>query len=127
MINNLFWYNIYVGNYKYYGDIIWTNHAMERLDQRGLTQKMAFECYSQPDKQFPGKNAGTTESIKRYGNSTVTVITKKNEKNEVLVLSVWIDPPMYGTEDYKKKKSYDRYQKASWWMKILLDFKEALS
>jgi hypothetical protein len=55
--------------------------------------------------------SGTTEYQKRFGKYYVTVIAKQNEKGQWIVLSCWMDPPMYGTADYEKKQQYNRYMK----------------
>jgi len=111
---------------KDYRKIIWTNHALERLDQRGLSQDLAFQAFSSPEKQFQGKNPGTTEFQKRFGQSLVTVIAKQNEKREWVILSNWIDPPLPGTVDYYKKEEYKKYKKAGFWGKLFLTLKKQL-
>src|SRR3989344_400955 len=75
---------------------IWTNHALERLDQRGLTQNLAGQAFKNSDFSNPGKQAGTIEFKKKFNNSTVTIIAKKNERQEWIILSCWIDPPLAG-------------------------------
>lgn len=110
----------------HYRGAIWTTHALERLGQRGLSQDIAWQTFSSPDRQLPGKNPGTTELQKRFGPSLVTVITKQNEKKEWIILSNWIDPPLPGTIDYYKKEEYQRYQKAGFWGKIFLSLKKQL-
>jgi len=109
-----------------YGGIIWTNHALERLGQRGLSQDLAWQTYKHPDKKLTGKNPGTTEYQKSFGNSLVTVIAKPNDDGSWIVLSNWIDPPLFGTEDYKKQQDYKKYKKSSGLMRILLVIKKQL-
>ncbi|MFA6005640.1 MAG: hypothetical protein WC775_04115 [Patescibacteria group bacterium] len=109
-----------------YGDLIWTNHALERIGQRGLNQEMAWSAVVQYDTYRDGKQSGTTEYEKRFGKSKVTAIVKVNEKGEKVVISCWIDPPYYGTDDYYKKQAYNRFQKAGFWGKFWLTIKEAL-
>lgn len=109
-----------------YGGIIWTNHALERQGQRGLSQDLAWQAFRYPDKTLVGKNPGTTEYQKSFGASLVTVIAKQNEKGEWLVLSNWIDPPLYGTEDYRKKEDYKKYKKSRGFMRIFLIIKKQL-
>lgn len=111
---------------QYYGGVIWTNHVLERLGQRGLTQNLAWEAFKNPDRSFSGKETDTIEYQKRFDHSLVTIIAKKNEKNEWVILSCWIDPPLPGTIDVKKKEEYKKYQKASFWGKIFLTFKKQL-
>ncbi|MCL4354708.1 hypothetical protein M1349_04565 [Patescibacteria group bacterium] len=69
-----------MSNQQYFGGAIWTNHALERLGQRGLTQELAAKAFNHPDKSIPGKQPGTIEYQKSFGNSLVTIIAKKNER-----------------------------------------------
>lgn len=111
---------------QHFGGAIWTNHALQRLGQRGLSQDMAWQAFRNPDVSEKGKNPGTTESRKKFGNSTVTIIAKPNERNEWIILSCWIDPPLAGTEDFKKREAYIKYRKASLWGKVFLTLKKQL-
>lgn len=110
----------------YYGGAIWTNHALERLGQRGLTQDLAKQAFQHPDFSIPGKKSGTVEYQKKFGISIITVIAKQNEKNEWVILSCWIDPPLPGSIDIKKREEYKRFKKATFWGKIWLAFKSQL-
>lgn len=109
-----------------YGGAIWTNHALERLGQRGLSQDMAWQAFNSPDQSEHGKNPGTIESRKRFGPSIVTIISKRNERNEWIILSCWIDPPLPGTEDFKKRQDYLKNKKASFWGKLWYTLKKQL-
>lgn len=110
---------------RVYKGAIWTNHALQRLGQRGLTQELAASAFTNPDNVIPAKNGGT-EYQKRVKNSLVTVIAKKNEKGEWLILSNWIDPPLPGSIDIKKREDYNKYRKASLWGKIWLEIRNQL-
>ncbi|CAN5192145.1 hypothetical protein BH11PAT1_BH11PAT1_4610 [soil metagenome] len=105
---------------------IWTNHALNRLGERGLTQEMAGETFQYPDRRITGKNPGTHEYQRKYQNSLVTVIAKQNEKGEWLIISCWIDPPLYGTKDYQKKQDYIASRKAGVWGKLWYTIKRQL-
>lgn len=94
---------------------------LERIGQRGLTQDIVLETFRKPDRHFPGKQAGTTEYQKRFDRSLVTVIAKPNERSEWILLSAWIDPPIAGTADAKKRDAYRKYQKASFWGKVWME------
>jgi len=111
---------------KHYGNIIWTNHALDRLNQRGLTQSLAYQSFAHPDKKFPGKNHGTTEFQKKTAKSLVTIIATQNEQKEWLVLSCWINPPLPGSIDIEKKNYYRAYKKASFWGKFWVILKRQL-
>ncbi len=115
-----------MANSRNFGGAIWTNHALERLDQRGMTQKMAYEAFQFPEKSLTGKQPGTVEYQRKFGNSLVTVIAKQNEKKEWLILSVWIDPPLAGSIDLAKKDWQKGYAKASFLRKFWLEVKKQL-
>jgi len=110
----------------HYGGIIWTNHAQERLLSRGVPQHMALSAFQSPDATFPGKNPGTMQYEKKIESSTITLIVKQNEKREWVILSGWIDPPLFGTKDYKQREEWKKYKKAGFWGKIWYQVKKQL-
>lgn len=107
----------------YFGDAIWTKHALARLSERRLSQEMAYSAFKSPDRSFPGKQYGTTEYRKYYGKSLVTIIAKQNEEGEWVILSCWINPPLAGTKDAYKREQYIKYKKASFWARVWMDLK----
>lgn len=111
---------------QYYGGAIWTHHALDRLGERGLSQGLAWQALKFPDNTLQGKNPSTIEFQKKVQGSTVTLIAKKNEKKEWIILSCWIDPPLPGTEDFKKKQDYLRSKNAGFWGKIWYSLKRQL-
>jgi hypothetical protein len=72
-----------------YLDLVFTNHAINRLYNRGITQEKAYETFKNPNGQLAGKIPGSTKFYKNYGKQRVEVIVKKNEKGEWIVLSCW--------------------------------------
>ncbi len=109
-----------MSNYsRTYGGLIWTNHAMDRMAERYLKQDYAWQTYRYPDTSHEQGDSGRIEYRKRFGERLVTIIVKQNEKNELIVLSTWVDPPFPGTKDYKKQERYKAFKKASVWGKIL--------
>lgn len=108
---------------QYYGNLIWTHHAIDRMKNRGLSQDMAREAFAKPDRTIPGKTHGSFEYQKHFGSSRVTIIAKQNEKYEWIVLSAWIDPSLPGSHDAKQKAYYTIYQKAGFWKKLWLTFR----
>lgn len=105
-----------------YGGLIWTNHAILRLKERGFSQDQALLAFKNPDQSFKGKKGGV-EYRKRIENSLLTLIAKQNERREWVVISAWVDPPLPGSPDWKKREEYRKYQKASFWGKFWLTFK----
>lgn len=118
-------------------DVVFTNHAVERMKSRGINGDWAWQTVKHADTTNPGKEKHTTEFVKEFGNHHVTVIAKKNDVSEWVVLSVWMDPPLQGTQDYYKKVLYKnqiekqrnfdkRMQKSSFWGKLLLTFRKQI-
>lgn len=111
---------------NYYKGLIWTNHALKKIKERGISQDLAVQAFKNPDRTLRGREKGSFEFQKNTENSKTTVIAKKNEKNEWIIISVWIDPPFPETIDAKRKEEYKKYQKASFWKKVFLTVKEQL-
>lgn len=108
------------------GGLIWTDHAIERLHQRKLPQDIALLAFTAPDNQIPGKNPGSIELQKNYRNSLITLIVKKNERDEWIVISAWIDPPLPGTEDHRKQTYWKGMKRGGFWRRLWLTFKHQL-
>ena len=104
---------------NYYKGAIWTNHALDRLKERGLTQDIAAYVFNNPDKSI-SKNNSTTRYQKKIDKSLITIVAKQNEKSEWIILSTWADPPLPGSNDARQRDNYRKYQKAPVWKKILI-------
>ena len=72
-----------------YLNTIFTNHAINRLYNRGITQSDAWYTFQHPDGSLPGKIPGSSKLYKDYGQQRIEVIAKKNEKGEWIILSCW--------------------------------------
>lgn len=108
-----------------YGGVIWTNHALERLQQRGITQEQALTTFRNPESSHV-RDHGATAYVKFFGEKKVTLLGKYTNEKEWIIVSAWIDPPLPGSADEKKKKRYWEYKNAVWWKKILLAFRNQL-
>lgn len=98
-----------MGNYKKkYKGVIWTNHVLQRLKERGLDQSLVWLAFRHPDTS----EYATTKRAYRYqkviGNRLIEVIAKKNDRGEWLILSCWSRP----ASRFKEKKL--------WWEKLLM-------
>ena len=74
---------------KDYGGVIWTNHALLRMEERKVKQGDAWATWKNPSnsKYDPKKGAWVYRRV--YGNEEIEVVAKKNEKNQWLIISVW--------------------------------------
>jgi hypothetical protein len=97
--------------------IIWTKHVLIRLSERGLTRQRVQNTIMQPDTIHEGKGRRVKEYRKKDGRAMITVILKVTDDDSLLIVSAWIDPPLPGTKDAKKKERYRIYQRAGFWRK----------
>ncbi len=103
--------------------LIWTHHAKKQLLDRKFPQFFVERTIAIPDTKVAGREKGTTEYQKRFDTSIVTVIGTRNDQNELVIVSCWIDPPRPGTRDAKKKAAYHAYQRAGFWGKVWITLK----
>ena len=103
-----------------FGGVIWTNHAIERLKQRGISQGDAWATFNRPDQSRKGSNkSGSWVYYKTYNvplrdfpdskGQKIEVVAKKNEEGKWIILSVWARP-VYQTR-YKEQKHKKQYNK----------------
>lgn len=69
--------------------VIFTNHAIQRLHERKITQSDAWYTFKHSDQQAKGKTPGSWKFSKSYGYQTIEVIGKQNEQKQWVLLSCW--------------------------------------
>jgi hypothetical protein len=106
-------------------NIIWTKHAQERNKGRQITVNWIESSVNHPD-SYSEIEGGKLKSFKNFGKHNVTVITTKTDEGKYLILSAWVNPPIIGTDDYKKEKLYKNLKKASSFKKLWLTLKAQL-
>lgn len=106
-------------------NLIWTNHVIQRNNERKIPESFINQTFSKPDSSLQ-KEDRKTEYRKRFASQTVTLITKNNEHGETLLLSAWIDPPNRGTADYKKKENYNKMKNGSGIRKIWITLRSQI-
>lgn len=72
-----------------YGGVIWTNHAIKRLNERGISQGDAWATWSRPEQSRYASAKGAWVYYRTYGNQRIEVVAKKNEEGKWIILSVW--------------------------------------
>ena len=77
---------------KNFGGVIWTNHALERMNERGIEQGDAWATWRNPEQSREANIPGAWIYFRTYGNERIEVVAKKNEKKEWVILSVWSRP-----------------------------------
>lgn len=102
--------------------IIFTDHARKRLFDRKITEQEARTVFYAPDVTHVGKN-NSVEYQKKIGTVHFTLVAVR-KKDGWIVLSVWRDPPAYGTSDERHNRLYRAYQKANFWGKVWIILRE---
>lgn len=87
---------------NHYGGVIWTNHALQRLRERGIKQGDAWATWRNPEQSRKGTVSGSWVYYRNWGGTQIEVVAKKNEKKEWLILSVW-SRKVYQKSDYRKQ------------------------
>lgn len=77
---------------NHFGGVIWTNHALERLRQRGVKQGDAWATWRNPEQSRRGTVSGSWVYYRNWNGTQIEVVAKQNEKREWLILSVWSRP-----------------------------------
>jgi len=83
-----------------FGGVIWTNHSLERLKERGIDQSDAYATFSRPQESRYAKTKGAWVFYRDYGNQRIEVVASQNGKKEWVVMSVWSKYP-YGQKSKK--------------------------
>ena len=95
-----------------FGGVIWTNHALQRLRERGIKQGDAWATWRNPQQSGYASSKGAWVYYKTYpvrlrngasGYEKIEVVAKQNEKKQWVILSVW-SRPVYETK--KNTKSF---------------------
>jgi len=79
-----------------FGGVIWTNHALQRLRERGIKQSDAWAAFRRPDQSRYAKSKGAWVYYKTWGEEKLEVVAKKNAEGKWLILSVWARPVRQG-------------------------------
>lgn len=87
-----------------YGGVIWTNHAMQRMAQRGISPSDALATWRNPDQSRPATARNSWVYYKAYGNEKIEVVASKNEKGEAVILSVW-SKPVYSNSNFRYRSA----------------------
>lgn len=74
---------------KEYRSLIFTDHALERIDSRSVTQEMVYQAVVSPTKKYPSDK--TTKFIRMVHQRKVHVVAQYlKDEHKWLVISVWV-------------------------------------
>lgn len=64
---------------KDYKGLVWTDHALEKLKERGIKQGDAWATFRNPDSSKKAKSKGAFIYYKTFGDTKIEVVAKKRE------------------------------------------------
>lgn len=74
---------------KNYKSIIFTDHALERLSSRSISQEMVYQAITKPTKSSRSKES--TKFVKKINGRTVHVVAQfLSDARKWLIISVWV-------------------------------------
>ena len=88
---------------KDFGGVIWTKHALDKLNERGISPSDAWATWRNPEQSKKARVPGAWVYYKTYGSQKIEVVAKKNpstssgQAGEWVILSVW-SRPVYGKQ-----------------------------
>lgn len=88
---------------NHFGGVIWTNHALDRLRDRGIKQGDAWATWRNSQESRKGTVPGSWIYYRNWSGTQIEVVAKQNEKKEWIILSVWSRP---AAGNYKKTESF---------------------
>lgn len=87
-------------NYK---GLIWTNHALQRMRERGIKQGDAWATWSNPDQSRYATSKGAWIYYKTYGSQKIEVVAKQDLDKKWIIISVWSSMTHDNKPDQLKK------------------------
>jgi hypothetical protein len=76
---------------KQYHNLIFTNHSLDRIKLRSISQESVAKVLSHPDETYPDEKPGTIKFIRTLNDRTIHVIaTYLKDQKKWLVISVWV-------------------------------------
>ncbi len=101
---------------NHFGGVIWTNHAIDRMRERGIKQGDAWATFNRPEQSYKGnlhKGEGAWRFYRTYGSEKIEVVAQKDPARGWIIISVWSDP-VYSRSS-NKSVSHSSGKPTSFW------------
>lgn len=108
-----------------YTKYIWTKHARSSVLARKIPQRLLDDALYSPTLSLR-RDGGIVELQKNIDGRAVTILTKKNDRDETIIITAWVNPPYSGTRDAKKRARYLEAQKSGLLKKLWLSLLNGL-
>lgn len=94
---------------KYKG-LIWTNHLLDRMRQRGISKEYVYWTFRKPDRQKDARTPGSYKFMRSDKQNWFVVVAKKNDKGEWILMSCWSQPKKQTDKPYRSTKHLNFWQ-----------------
>lgn len=75
-----------------YGGLIWTHHALDRIQERQLDQSLVYQAITKPDTTKWARSHRAIKYQKIIGTLLVEAVVNKQSSSEWIVLTCWSRP-----------------------------------
>ncbi len=76
---------------KHYQNLIFTDHALDRIKLRTISQHQVQQILTHPEKTFPSHKPDQIKFIRTLNNRTIHVVVKQlADQKKWLIISVWV-------------------------------------
>jgi len=82
-------------NYK---ELVFTNHALDRLRERDVGQSEAWACWRHPQKKEYAATKGGWVFSRSWGKRQIEVVATQNDRKDWVVISVWSNQLRYAPQ-----------------------------
>lgn len=104
-----------------YKKLIYTNHILQRMKERGLSYDYVYWVWNRPDKRTDGKAEGSYKFFRKLKDEWLVVVAKKNELGEWILLTCWTKPMYPEKQPYRRTKPNWLWRLIKWlWKKLTL-------
>ncbi|OGD62468.1 hypothetical protein A2160_00075 [Candidatus Beckwithbacteria bacterium RBG_13_42_9] len=91
---------------KNYGNVIWTNHVLQRLTERHISQADSWATWRNPDNSRYAASRSAWVYYRTIGGKKFEVVAKKNKQGQWVILSVWCKPVFKNKSKQSKSNSF---------------------
>jgi len=109
---------------EHFGGVIWTNHALQRLQERGIKQGDAWATFSHPQESRYATTKGAWVFYRTYDNNQIEVVASQNKEKKWVILSVWSKPVFSRSSPAKQKPNFLENQVEKVLQKLLGRFRK---
>lgn len=76
---------------KQYQNLIFTNHSLDRLKLRSVSQETVRQVLAHPDQTYPTDKPNSHKFVRHIHNRQIQVVaTYLSNQNKWLIISVWV-------------------------------------